>query len=305
MNLIRVGGEYRVKVIRAGLPVKDTGWMPNIVTNIGLDRLLSRTVNPTNICRVGTGSSTPVATNSALDSQIGSQGSASYASLNEGTPNYQTLITATYTFTLGAVVGNITELGVGATTSGADLFSRALILDGGGAPTTISVTAADQLIVVYRFRYYPPLTDNVVVVNLSGTNYTITGRVANIGTAGFASILNNVSTSLAELLGITNGSVRGTGSTLGAITASPTGGTLVSSATSDALVAYTTGTFFRDWTYTVSAASGNSTGGIKTLFLSGANTNGLDYQYDFNPILPKDATKQLVLTFRTTVARYP
>ena len=65
-----------------------------------------------------------------------------------------------YTFALGAVVGNLTELGIASSSNdlpSTKLHTRALFKDGAGDPTTVTVTALDQLVVTYVVQKSVPM----------------------------------------------------------------------------------------------------------------------------------------------------
>ena len=107
---------------------------------------------------VGTGSTPPAANDTGLENQLASTDlvidhahSYSYDA-QEDTLTFTTV--STQSFPLGGVIGNISEVGVdfrGAATPWNNRFlqSRALIRDAQGDPTTISLGAEDQLVVVY------------------------------------------------------------------------------------------------------------------------------------------------------------
>ena len=295
----RVAGEYKCTVLHKDGTRSSTGWMKNIVTNFGLDLLGSRSAAPIGFCRVGTGTSTPVATQTALDTQVAFTSTQAITSTNEGSPNYSTRVEVTYTFPLGGVVATLAELGIGTASSGATLFSRALILDGGGSPTTISVLATDQLLITYRLRIFPVLTDLTSSVNLSATSYAYVGRVANVSGAVSTSILQSGSLDLSDLN--TSATIRNTGATLGAVTGAPSGGTALATTLSVAKAAYTAGNYYRDVTITVGPPQGNLAGGIVTLQVNGAFAQS--YQYSFSPAIPKTATETLVFGMRISWAR--
>jgi hypothetical protein len=84
-----------------------------------------------------------------------------------------------YRFAPPAAAGNISEVGVGWGTS-SGLFSRALVLDGNGAPTSVTVLSSEYLEVTYEFRLYPMVDDQTGVVTLDGVDYAYTIRPCNI-----------------------------------------------------------------------------------------------------------------------------
>ena len=112
-------------------------------------------------CQVGTSSTPPTVSDTALGSRLaispksGVTYSYSYAS-SAGT-GYWRQVACTFTFSVGAVVGNISEVGV-ANWENSALLSRSLIKDSEGNPTTITLTATDQLKVKYSIRRTQPTT---------------------------------------------------------------------------------------------------------------------------------------------------
>lgn len=154
----------------------------NIITNGGLDRM-AQNGDWMTWCQVGSGSSTPSALNTALDARIGAVNTLqATTSGSQAVEPYYTFRTRTYRFAPGLATGNISEVGVGWASAGG-LFSRALILDGGGQPTTITVLADETLDVTYQFRFYPKTTDGtgtVTITGNSGATYTYIARAGNV-----------------------------------------------------------------------------------------------------------------------------
>jgi hypothetical protein len=295
-------GEYRVEVLNAEKTVlKDTGWMPNIITNTGLDRIGQRgSIGP--ICMVGTGTSTPIATNTWLDAQIASTSNLlSTNKTNAGPPLYQTQAVFVYQFALGAVVGNVTEVAVGWTAANLGTFSRALTVDGSAVPTAITVLVSEILQVTYRLTTYPPVTDVTGNVTISSVVYAYTARVADAALVLDTNVDNiwfNTLGSSSFTLGLSTG----TGAAaLNAITGSPLfqGG---QAGIGGAYLAYTPGSFFLDFSSALAIGNGNF-GGINTAY---TQINSIfRSQIAFNPAFAKDATKALNLTMRISWGRYP
>lgn len=294
----KLGGEYRFVMTRADGSVTYTGWFKNIITDLGLDQLGSQTVNPLAYCRIGTGTSTPDATQQALDAQVASTNTVtSSVATNDGSPNYTFSMTLGYVFAQGAVVGNMAEIGVGPSSSGNNLFSRARILDGVGSPTTITVTSLDQLTVYYRVRMVPPLSDVTGSVVISGITYNYTARVAGVTGFGSGGVFTEGRFGKLDTIRTYTGG-------LGAITGFPSGADGNSSGTR-VQAAYTPGSFYRDTTFTFAPSEGNATGGIKTWRISGENSDGnnMSFQYEFDTPIPKDNTKTLSITVRVSWSR--
>jgi hypothetical protein len=307
---IKMGGEFKLVITKPDGSVQETDWFDNIILNQGLDRVGSGANTVIAYAQVGTGTSTPVATQVGLDVFLA--GSAQQTSpnggvTNSGSPTYTENFVWFFAFAQGAVVGNITELGVGWSATGNNLFSRALILDNLGSPTSITIVAIDQLTVYYRLKVVPPLTDTTGSVTIGGTPYSYTGRVASVG-----SFSNSVWTFWAAQIGrpgsltypnTTDASAAtyGAGSVLGAITGSPT----VASGTNGTVAAgaYTPGTFTRDDTWNWSISQGNATGGVQAIMIGYSIQGFAQFQYRFTTVIPKDNTKTMSITTRITWTR--
>ncbi|WNO60447.1 hypothetical protein [Rheinheimera sp. MMS21-TC3] len=139
---------------------------------------------------VGTGTTPPQPTDTGLENQLASTGTVidhthSY-SYDEQTDALIFTTVSTRSFSLGGVVGNISEVGVefyGLTPwDSRSLQSRALIKDSQGDPTTISLGEDDQLVVVYTLTRV--------------CNRSFTGTVNDIGyegkLVGYTSAGNNI-----------------------------------------------------------------------------------------------------------------
>ena len=146
--------------VRAIVPLQD-----NLILDRAIDYLLSSSSASTSSlntrCFVGTGNTPPD------KSQTGMQGSwwwttNTYQGPSTTTPTGPELIssrTMFYAFALGAVVGNIAEVGVSAVASSSGLtHTRALIKDSLGNPIVLTLTEEDQLYVAYTvYNKYVPV----------------------------------------------------------------------------------------------------------------------------------------------------
>ena len=274
----------------------------NLILNQGLDRWF---VSDTNAimtgCRVGTGSSNPVVTQTNLDSVLASTTTKTTNSGSSGgVPEWYYFYERTYTFALGAVVGNVTELGVYDTSS--ILITRALVKDELGNPTAISVTAEEQLIVIYELRKYPPSGDSnlTLTLNFNGTptDFASVVRAANIISTSFT--LWNPGNSLSADTGVGRARAYET-QTLGAETSFPSGTS--ESCFLNSAGSYVNGTFYRDYTANFELTQGNFASGIGTLSLFGSNAARDGFQMNFTPKIPKTADRLLTIPVRLSWAR--
>ena len=306
---IGVAGRFRVikhRVDENGVEIpgsrEDLGF-PNLITNSGLDELAGG--GWITHVRIGTGSTPPSNGDTALVSQVAvSSSNASTNATSAGNGTWSAM-TFTWVFAQGAVVGNIAELGA-STGAAASLFSRALVVDGAGNPTTISVTAIDILTVIYELRFYWDVSDKVQTVTINSVEYTMTSRMCQSSAQrvsgwrvfGHSGDTSQASTSPLTLVGGTPA--------LGPITGDLIGGTgAVRSSANPTLGAYTAGSYTRSQTWSIATADGNIAGGIRGWSMwEGNNRRSVPCQTIVTPAIPKDSTKTMTITVVYTWGRY-
>ena len=300
----RVSGEYRFVLNEGKANEKDTGWFKNMVTDQGLNRLGS-TNTPAVLpnCSVGTGTNTPAASDTALQTYVAQKIglSAGATQTFAGSPTYASSVTLQYTFAQG-IAANLAEVGIGWGTLGSSLFSRARILDGVGAPTTLTVTALDELTVYYRLTVTPNLADSSGTISINGVSTNWVSRHSTVNANFFQPNIYFMFDN-ANRWGSDMDIVQAfpSTSTLGTTTSAPSG-TPVSVTDTVAPAAYTPGNFYCDCTNTINAATGNASGGIAAVLLNWGNSGGRT-QVSFSPPIAKDNTKTLALTFRYSWSR--
>lgn len=310
---ISLGGKYKLTIGKAGQsPRIETPWFDNLITNQGLDHIGSPPVYNTSSgwpylnthCTVGTGTTTPAFTDTQLEATLAFHPSTAGSNIEGGTVSYIAGPPAyyrciwTYTFATGAAAGNITEVGVGGMLNGdvaVRLFSRALIVDGAGNPTTITVLADEILTVTYELRMYLDTTDNAYSFIVNGITYSGTVRRAEIATAPQMYLANYQFNNNAYMI-VYNGAI-------GPITGSPTGsgaGGVGGQTTTSA--AYVTGSHYTDFTSAFDFTQGNVTGQISAIKII---SNHGAFQFSVSPVLPKDSTHKMNLNWRYSWSRYP
>lgn len=287
----KVAGMFKIEAVKAdGSRRVLADWFPNLITNYGLNYIGSST-DWLNCCQVGSGSTPPNVADTALASRIaGTSTINSTVDGNQSSAPYFVWRRNTYRFAEGVATGNISEVGVGPSING-NLLSRALILDSGGTPTTISVQSDESLDVTYEFRYYPPATDNTFTLNISGVDYSVTTRAASV-TSSSDWTLNFM------WRGSLLGSARAYNGAIGSITGSPSGAGSAASSKVDA--SYSANSHQREGTVTWALNSGNLSGGIGAITVQ--HGIGL-YQLGFTPKIPKNSTKIFSITVRHSWAR--
>lgn len=289
----------KFKVDAAGVEIPGSRHLPvpsfrNLITNGGLDRMGD---NPDWLtwAQVGSGSAPPLVTDSALVSRVA--GSDTVVSSSPGTTTiapYYTWMRKTFRFAAGVATGNLSEVGISWLTTGA-LFSRALILDSGGLPTTITVLADEVVDVTYEFRFVAKTDDETGSVTFTGSiggTYDWTMRSVNVTSSsdnnGWNISFNGLS---AAYIGFNDAARRAFNGVMGTITdVSPTG---TAAAISVAPLAYVPGSYERKFTVTAGLSDANLAGGIRSMR---ARMGIGSYQWQFDPAIPKTAADILSLT---------
>lgn len=301
-----VQGYYRLekaKVDAEGNEIAGTrevaaDWFPNLILDNGLDLMGNSAF--LNACQTGSGSATPTVTDTALQSRIAGSTTIQanlYGTNNTATPYYGWR-RKTYRFLAGTSTGNVSELGVGPNPTG-PVMSRALVLDSGGNPTTITILSDEVLDVIYEFRLYVPTSDNTGSITLTteGSTHTWVAGPIDVDAAqntswdydlGGAFAFSAAGAYYTGGVFESNTRLAVTGSGSGAGTYSLTH------------TAYVNGTRYRACTLFLDLNNGNFTTGLGSFQASG--TFGA-YQFTFSPKIAKIETKKLTINFRISWAR--
>ena len=189
-----LSGRFRMVVSEdaAGEHVKhDTGFFDNLITDVGMNRVGTVTTNTSStlnafdsLCGrfvVGSGSAEPQFTDTALQAPIAFASADSVLDNESSSYNrgwYE--ITVRHRFGQGQAAGNLSEIGIQHTSASGPLWSRALILDGAGDPTTITVLPDDFLTCYYTLRIMIPQEDAVFNIDV---DYDVDGTVPTVVTA--------------------------------------------------------------------------------------------------------------------------
>lgn len=310
-----LSGQFRMVVSEDadGKRVKhDTGFFDNLITNVGMNRVGEVTTAPNTtainsfrtLCGrfvVGSGSSTPAFTDTALVAPV------AFASaepvLDSDSSSYSRgwyEITVRHSFEQGQAAGNLSEIGIQHTSASGPLWSRALILDGAGNPTTITVLPDDFLTCYYTLRIMIPQEDAVFNIDV---DYDDDGVVPTVVTArplraNEASVVSGwglktaITSNFAHLQFYTGG--------LAVPTANAPLGSAVGSQTTDfTVVPYVTDSHQRFLTRTNGINEHNS----ETLRTARLYALMGSWQVEFNPPLQKDNTQTMQLTFGYSWAR--
>lgn len=267
----------------------------NMILDSGLDALGNST-DMIQGCRVGTGSSPVEAGQTQLASLLGSTSTLqAFNSGSQGSEPYFTWIRYTYRFSPGQAAGNLTEIGVYSSLSGNPLFSRALIVDSANNPTVLTILSDEYLDVTYELRVYQKNTDSILSVTLYGDEYEVIARPAKITNPGssYTTYRNNY-----LLYWWSGRSTYTYNGIIGSITSTPTGS---NSYITHTLGPYTMGSYERTVICSYGLNDVNLSGGIRSILLT---FQSLEWQLQFNPIIPKDNFKTLVLNITISWSRY-
>ncbi len=300
---VSVKGEYRLVVREAdGAIARDTGWFDNIITNVGLNAL--GTSRPTSKLCLGTGTNVPAATDSTLQTFVNDSDTSGAGGgfdpligVDNNVAPYGRSNTFAYRFNIGSLNGTFSEVGVSATSDGTALFSRALVVDAGGSPTTITVASTQQLDAYYKLSRFPPLVDTTNTFTIGGVSYTATGRAAF---AGGSSTWDPI-----ELFGTPSDTSVGANGSLGVITGGLTGQTATFSGGTGALTAYVNNSLELHSSVSYTTAQGNIAGGINSILFYWGNQSRrpATFKYVLNGHIPKDINKTMILNFMLNWAR--
>ena len=184
-------GEVKVIVKRADDTVRlDTGFFPNVITNLGLDAI-GNDHNLFTYCAVGGGNSKPLNTNTKLDnflaagSQISSESKYDYDPVRD-TEFYKCSRTVGYRFE-GLDNKNISEVGLVGDYRPElhSAFTRTLIKNSAGEPTVITVLSGEILELQYRLWQVFDVKDKdqVVTATIDGVEvpFNVKIRLAGVG----------------------------------------------------------------------------------------------------------------------------
>lgn len=271
----------------------------NLIVDIGLNNAANNSISSlVTKCGVGSSSSTPTTGDTALGQQVGSYASVVTSTYNHssGNPVWYTYGRFTFTFTAGSVTGDLREIGFFNSLN--TMFSHALLKDGAGNPTTITVLPDENLYVTYEFRKYAQETDQTGTFNLTingvDTSFSYIARPALINTNTLSDWRGLYYWYGSHKLGANTDVVAYESQTLGTPTGTPTGTAVAGSGTLDT---YTEGSFTTTLNCVFDPPIANFTNGIGSMMLC----NG--FQLSFSPAIPKNSDRRLVLPISVVYAR--
>ncbi|WP_282271813.1 hypothetical protein [Stenotrophomonas sp. PS02298] len=186
------GGRYQFEKFRvdaegneiAGTRQVVLPWFDNLITDVGMNLLGSAPSSQNNLayCRIGTGNTAPKDSDQALVMQVGATKTdgvgGAYGLSMDGTYIYRRV---SKRFAAGTISGlNLAEVAMSFSNTGNNAFSRSLLKDISGNPTTITLLSDEVLDVVYELRMYLPPQDIEVAAVIDGVDTTVTIRRATL-----------------------------------------------------------------------------------------------------------------------------
>lgn len=304
--------QLTIRDVATGKITKQTKPFKNLITNSGLDYFFIGFAGPYGIPQclqgayVGTGTTAPAVTDTTMTTLLASVNSSNgasspmtgwvYVAAAGSVPPYWTS-TGTYTFPAGSATGTLSEVGIGgwiSTSPNYILQSHALIVDGTGTPTTITVLSTEQLTLTYTLNLYWNTTIQTGTVSISGVVYNLQWLPVTINVPS-GKPASNFGNYFAYF------TLTGYNGSLGTITTAPTGATGSNNGTGS-LAPYSVGSYFQQVTYTCDVNHLNFTGGITVLTIESSFHK---HQIGFTPAIPKDNTYTFTFIVNMALARYP
>lgn len=289
-----LAGRYTLRAIRPdGSERIVADWFENLVLDNGLNRIGSGGIASTAV--VGSGSTTPANGQITLTTLVASTSTLQADVKGTDLANNFCYNRRTYRFAAGTAAGNLSEVGVGWASN--NLFSRALIKDIGGTPITITILSDEVLDLVYELRMYWPTTDATALINVGGTDYTVTVRASDVDQWANGTNIFNLLTGNGITNGLQDVLAYGPG-TLGAITDGPGGTFLGRPGTGTFDGSYVNNSNERDFKLIFGLSDVTaSIGAVNILTPLGT------YKMGFSPSIPKTSSNILTVNFKLAWAR--
>lgn len=303
-----LAGQFTLLVQREGadgaLETVRTHEFPNLITNLGLDRMGA--INGRTDCcvsaQVGSGSTTPAFTDTQLAAFVAVQATRATPTHGWNAGGDYHWRRFSWQFAQGAAAGNLAEVGVGTTNAAGALWSRALILDANGQPTTITILPTEFLTIVYELRNYPPTGDVVTTATIDGVLRTITMRPC-LRVSATEEYRNNIPTInyFTDTTASYSGHIFYPGD-IGPETGEPSGSMVDAAAAQRSWEVYVPGSYARTCTTTCTLNQGNVTGGIIRAIVF--SYGGGKTQMGFNPGIAKNNMQSFKITTRVSWGRH-
>lgn len=257
----------------------------NVILTSGLD-FIGKNSNWAGFCQVGTGNSTPTIAQTSLDARVAGVSLSSSANTNRPASSpWSVDFEQVFNFGEGVAEGILAEIGLAGGTS-TNLFSRALIKDSGGTPTTIEILADEYLEVTYILTFNFKAGDTAWAFDISGSPYSGVVRASDAD-------LQNIGMSGREEMRV----VRAHSGAIGGEDGSPSGSSGTAIISNDS---YINGSHEKTATVTFSLGVANFGGGISSISWE---TRIAKYQASIVPALTKTSSDIVTFDIKTSWAR--
>jgi hypothetical protein len=296
-NKVGFYGEFEVIKKTRGV-ITQTLKFRNVITDTGLKALAGGTdywlYQKIKYCQLGTGTTTPVSTDSKLETYGTYKGVSSQAT-GLGTTNDR-YVKVQFEFSLTDAVGTWTELGLSwAYGSGSDVFCRMLFKDDLGNPISVVKTGEDTMTIIYYLhivRTSDTPTENTVTVD--GTGYTVQSLITDYGLASLSTNMTFYNYTLIY-------SRLGTNTSELSPTVSSCRSPINTDPTLYSYLNYVSGTFYREM---MTEFPANVVGNISEYSTMTDSVSSARFVMRFpTPISKTDTTKKIRLQPRITYAR--
>lgn len=303
----RMGIEGIIKSIElidaaTGIVERRLGPYRNIITDAGLNAIGNGTKIDTlvNYIAVGTSSTPPAATDTALGAETGVRttynGGITDVVTAEASYTYWE-VTRTRVFTEAESNGNLTELGFFSANAGGTMWCHQLFRDELGDPTTLTKLNTQQLRITYAWRLYPDITVATDTLSIDGTSTDCDARAMRVDNSnGWGSLVKNLG---AWSTGQTRCYETNTFPT-------PTGGDFSGTsvtASSATLQAYSNGNFYRDIDFVWDPGVANFATGIGAVGIVCVLNTDPCFGTTFTPKVGKTDVHRFTYTVRVSWAR--
>lgn len=305
---LKMEGWFTLEAVRNGRTVRKhtfresdgvAGPFQNLILNQGLDRFATEGRNQLYArCYVGVGTTAPDVTQTQLTNGVGSYLTLSGDTTMPGeAPDYVSRMICSGLSSIGAFgTSNLTEIGVGGIGT-ATLFSRALIVDSAGNPTSFPISSEEQLRASYEVRLHPPLEDAFYTVDVAGPRDVIVRALNVTNTNSWAMQSPAGSTGGVHAIASSNNGFR-TGD-LNSITASSPQGTSISGVSSKTEYEYSPGSYKKGHRQSFSSTQAVS---------DSIRTHDVQYtccrfQVQYDPPLQKTAEQTMFLEYELSWGR--
>lgn len=298
-NKVQAFFKFSVYKAESNLLVKETGLIPNLVLDSGLNRWGTASMD---YCYVGTGTSTPNVNQTGLDSVAGKTSTriVENAGSSQVAP-YYLWYSQVFRFSPGQVTGNLTEAGIGFNPDNS-LFNRVLITDSNGNPTALTVLADEYLDVTVELRVYQDLTDRTSNINLGdGVTRTVLARASRITATNISWELRYAVTLFTAAVG--NYGVDLWNGPIGSLTQTPNGNQITGSYSSGnaAFQNPYVNNSLKQTGYLVVGL--NNANGVNLQSVNLCTSIG-NYQFQFDPPITKTSDQTLQLNLEVSWDRY-